>query len=72
MGHPSLERTPLSEPQSQRCPRLSTTEEMKLGGGYGAGAGWENACVIFEIPQRGNNRFLAYIPFHDGKTRASR
>jgi hypothetical protein len=51
MGHPSLERTPLSEPQSQRCPCLSTTaelgkggggyqgEEMKLGGGEGMGGG---------------------------------
>jgi hypothetical protein len=32
MGHPSLERTPLSEPQSQRCPCFTTTE---LGGGGG-------------------------------------
>ena len=31
-GHPSLERTPLSEPQSQRCPCLSTTTELGGGG----------------------------------------
>ncbi len=32
-GHPSLERTPLSEPQSQRCPCLPTTTELGERGG---------------------------------------
>ncbi len=55
-----LWRTPLSEPQSQRCPCLSTTMELGGGGlprrgdeawwGGGGGAGRENACVVFEIP----------------------
>ncbi len=31
-GHPSLERTPLSEPQSQRCP---PSQQWSLGGGGG-------------------------------------
>jgi hypothetical protein len=57
MGHPSLERTPLSEPQSQRCP---ASQQRSLGGGGaglprrgeeacwgGGGAGRENACVTF-------------------------
>ncbi len=33
MGHPSLERTPLSEPQSQRCPRLTTQRSLGEKGG---------------------------------------
>ncbi len=33
MGHPSPERTPLSEPQSQRCPCLTTTELGRREGG---------------------------------------
>ncbi len=37
MGHPSLERTPLSESQSQRCPCLSTTTELGRGEGRGGG-----------------------------------
>jgi hypothetical protein len=56
MGHPSLERTPLSEPQSQRCP---ASQQRSLGGGGvtkerrwnllggGGGKGRKNACVIF-------------------------
>ncbi len=61
IGHPSIERTPLSEPQSQRCPRLH--DSGALGGGkeglprrgeeawWGGGRGRrENACVVFEIP----------------------
>ncbi len=33
MGHPSLVRTPLSEPQRQRCPCFTTTTELGGGGG---------------------------------------
>ncbi len=53
IGHPSIERTPLSEPQSRRCPTFRTTElwgggyqgEEKKPDGGGGGAGRENACV---------------------------
>jgi hypothetical protein len=56
-GHPSLERTPLSEPQSQRCPCLTTTtelgrgggcqgEEMKLDGGGVGGGAKKRMCYI--------------------------
>jgi hypothetical protein len=56
MGHPSLERTSLSEPQSQRCPRLDNNgawggggyqgEEKKLGGGEGGGRAGKGMCYI--------------------------
>ncbi len=33
IGHPFIERTPLSEPQSRRCPRLHNNRDLKGGGG---------------------------------------
>ncbi len=61
MGHPSLDRTPLSEHQSQRCP-AQQQRSLRGGGGGGreprrgseAGRGWgdggKRMCCIFEIP----------------------
>jgi hypothetical protein len=45
MGHPSLERTPLSEPQSQRRQSQRRGEELG-GGGRGGGRAGKRMCCI--------------------------
>ncbi len=58
MGHPSLERTPLSEPQSQRYPCLSTTTELGRGGGVSKERRWS---LVGERGGQGGKTHVLYL-----------
>ncbi len=69
MGHLSVERTPLSEPQSQRCPRFNNNgasggwgvaKERRRSLMGGGGAGRENACVAWNTSSLRKNSLGRY------------